>query len=319
MDPVRRQRRFASANCLGPISYQRDCCKLKSSRRPSQRPSAGFTLVELLVVIGVIALLIGILMPALSRAREASIRVKCASNLRQIGTAAMNYAAENKGALPDMRTNNPHYVVNRTGFGWWDSRPMWQKYMKTADIFYCPGFSPGVDLRKTIVADADDRSFINSTKDAQVGWRATPLDVPVDLYVSIHYDIFGGWSRPGNGTNRIVLALRVDEPVPSTDPVLQSCPKLPRTINVKNSSEIPLAADATLREPSEPPALSQGSMLMQASKLGPGYWTSHRRKGRFDGINVLFYDGHVVWRGADKAMPRLTWSTSNNFNYLYWY
>jgi prepilin-type processing-associated H-X9-DG protein len=196
---------------------------------------------------------------------------------------------------------------------------MWQRYIKTADIFYCPGFWPGAALRKTIVSDPDDRSFINAPKDAQVGWRATPLDQPVDLYVSIHYDIFGGWSRPGDGTNRIVLVLRADEPVPSTDPALRTLPRLPRTINVKNSSELPLAADATLREPSEPPTLSAGSILLQASKLGPGYWTSHRRKGRFDGVNVLFYDGHVVWRGPDKAMPRLTWSTNDNYNYLYWY
>ena len=286
---------------------------------PRHLRGGAFTLVELLVVIGIIAVLISILLPALSKAREASLRVKCASNLRQIGAAAMNYAAESKGRLPEVRSNNPHYVVNRTAFRWWDGRPMWQRYVKTADIFYCPGFWPGAALRKTIASDADDRSFQNAPKDAQVGWRATPLDQPVDLYVSIHYDIFGGWSRPGDGSNRIVQALRVDEPVPSADPDLLSRPRLPRTIAVKNSSELPLAADATLREPSEPPGLSRGSMLSQASRLGPDYWTSHRRKGRFDGVNVLFYDGHVVWRGPERAKPRLTWSTNTNFNYLYWY
>src|SRR4051812_27246766 len=60
----------------------------------------GFTLVELLVVIGIIAVLIGILLPALSRAREAAKRTQCLSNLRQVGTYLQIYANQFNGAVP---------------------------------------------------------------------------------------------------------------------------------------------------------------------------------------------------------------------------
>lgn len=60
----------------------------------------GFTLVELLVVIGVVALLISLLLPALNKARESAKQIKCASNLRQLYLASSMYAAEFQGFIP---------------------------------------------------------------------------------------------------------------------------------------------------------------------------------------------------------------------------
>lgn len=125
--------------------------------QPSRQRRA-FTLVELLVVIGIIAVLIGILFPLLSAAKERANRVKCMSNLRQIGIAMKTYAFDhrnqyprvtalqdsNMAGTPEYFSGQAHYVNDPFYFSLVKHDPtasmfllVRNKYLNTA-IFICP-------------------------------------------------------------------------------------------------------------------------------------------------------------------------------------
>src|SRR5262245_2717329 len=72
---------------------------------------SAFTLVELLVVIGIIAILIAVLLPALRTAREHALSVQCLSNLRACGQILYMYANQNKGMFPQMSLQSPETLV----------------------------------------------------------------------------------------------------------------------------------------------------------------------------------------------------------------
>jgi prepilin-type N-terminal cleavage/methylation domain-containing protein len=111
---------------------------------PANR-SAGFTLVELLVVISVIAVLMGILMPALTRAREQGRRAMCLSHTKNLITAIHAYAEDYEGRIP-ASTEGHNAAWNF--FAWlnWTDPPEWTclgrlygtKVIVDPKIFYCP-------------------------------------------------------------------------------------------------------------------------------------------------------------------------------------
>ena len=140
--------------------------------------SRGFSVVELLVVLGIIATLLAVLMPTVGRAREASRRVSCLSNVRQLTAAALTYAADNDDVLPEAcSTNTFESLLSPVG----QVKPAWSPATMIG--------GSGADVMPTIGKLLD--GYLSGRREV---WRCP--SAPEESFVLSGPDPLGGWRPP---------------------------------------------------------------------------------------------------------------------------
>jgi prepilin-type processing-associated H-X9-DG protein/prepilin-type N-terminal cleavage/methylation domain-containing protein len=276
-----------------------------ATRNLSSR-SRAFTLVELLVVIGIIAVLIGILMPALSKARAAAQTTTCLSNMRQMGTGFQLYLTKNKNFLP-------HYVWKpadaggRTGAELEDF--LWHNYWMgmLADN--------GVNVSSLLCPTANtempfgQNSGFGSSNEAWSGkWQgSTQVAIMLDKSgVNTTTDASKKGYRIGSyGFNRNVASGTKRNPAPKIDATTNAqSPFGTKITNVRPATEVPVFMDATWCDfrdfpngtaaspPEMPKNLSGSDAAVKGLKDHDHYRFLIARHGK--AINVCFADGHAA-------------------------
>ena len=143
-----------------------------------RRRAGAFTLVELLVVIGIIAVLIAILLPTLIGARRSAQSAACLSNLRQIALAAVMHANENKHGI----------YIPTFDYGNDSLAHLWPKYLKSPQVGRCPA---------TVNVIRPDVMMATATANSRYGFSPIPLDLTrgsssaADEQGGISYEVWG--------------------------------------------------------------------------------------------------------------------------------
>ena len=259
-----------------------------SASRPSR---SAFTLVELLVVIGVIALLISMLLPALKKAREAANAAVCLSNLKQINAAYLLYAAENKQRLPYylwFTSAQPDYSWNAFWIG------VANKYKVKDDAIRCPSARDPMPFNPPL---ASARGFGN----ARYSWNGEFQTIGTAVHRSTTE-----WRQGSYGINRYTTVNRnattqVDssgfgQPIDSNANVGRAV-----TISgLRPSTEVPIFMDAAWVDFNADAANAQGRLTTPPPDLeGTGMFSvnPHPQSWRFliarhgRAINVSTADG----------------------------
>jgi prepilin-type N-terminal cleavage/methylation domain-containing protein/prepilin-type processing-associated H-X9-DG protein len=128
--------------------------------RPPRSPRA-FTLVELLVVIGIIALLVGILFPVFGRARDQARKTKCLANLRSIGQAVFAYANTNRDRLPN--GNGPQVWDDADAANW--VMKNFAEDVGEGRVFHCPSDKDDAE------PDVIENAYQNEPKSARISYE----------------------------------------------------------------------------------------------------------------------------------------------------
>jgi len=126
------------------------------------RRRGGFTLVELLVVIVIIAVLMGLALPVIGRVRETARSAQCVSNLKQLYQASMNYASDHGGVLPiaaSRETRDPdtgHWSKSATGWVDWHTDPPYPSNVRDPWQRRTYWYGPAAGRRSIVIRAARD-------------------------------------------------------------------------------------------------------------------------------------------------------------------